>query len=92
MDYLSSILLICGAFSTDPAQPYTAVAYLEKSGYGSRAAAPVVKCVFTALAGKVRVDPAVTADPLDIASYAVAAPQMLPNPLCLVGVGSSVRD
>jgi penicillin-binding protein 2 len=83
---------VFGAFSTDPAQPYTAVAYLEKSGYGSRAAAPVVKCVFTALAGKVRVDPAVPADPLDIASYAVAAPQMLPNPLCLVGVGSSVRD
>ena len=83
---------VFGAFSKDPAQPYTAVAYLEKSGYGSRAAAPVVKCVFTALAGKVRVDPAVPADPLDIASYAVAAPQMLPNPLCLVGVGSSVRD
>lgn len=83
---------VFGAFSKDPAQPYTAVAYLEKSGYGSRAAAPVVKCVFTALAGKVRVDPAVPADPLDTASYAVAAPQMLPNPLCLVGVGSSVRD
>lgn len=83
---------VFGAFSKDPTQPYTAVAYLEKSGYGSRAAAPVVKCVFTALAGKVRVDPAVPADPLDIASYAVAAPQMLPNPLCLVGVGSSVRD
>jgi penicillin-binding protein 2 len=83
---------VFGAFSKDPAQPYTAVAYLEKSGYGSRAAAPVVKCVFTALAGKVRVDPAVPADPLDVASYAVASPQMLPNPLCLVGVGSSVRD
>ena len=83
---------VFGAFGKDPAQPYTAVAYLEKSGYGSRAAAPVVKCVFTALAGKVRVDPAVPADPLDIASYAVAVPQMLPNPLCLVGVGSSVRD
>jgi len=83
---------VFGAFSKDPAQPYTAVAYLEKSGYGSRAAAPVVKCVFTALAGKIRVDTAVPADPLDIASYAVAAPQMLPNPLCLVGVGSSVRD
>jgi penicillin-binding protein 2 len=83
---------VFGAFSKDPDQPYTAVAYLEKSGYGSRAAAPVVKCVFTALAGKIRVDPAVPADPLDTASYAVAAPQMLPNPLCLVGVGSSVRD
>ena len=83
---------VFGAFSKDPKQPYTAVAYLEKSGYGSRAAAPVVKCIFTALAGKTTVAKAVPADPLDIASYAVASPQLLPNPLCLVGIGSSVRD
>jgi penicillin-binding protein 2 len=83
---------VFGAFSTDPKQPYTTVAYLEKSGYGSRAAAPVVKCVFTALAGKIKVDTAVPADPLDTASYLVASPQLLTNGLCLVGVGSSVRD
>ncbi len=83
---------VFGAFSKDPKQPYTVVAYLEKSGYGSRAAAPVVKCVFTALAGKTTVAKAVPADPLDTASFAVALPQLLPNPLCLVGVGSSVRD
>jgi hypothetical protein len=76
----------------DPKKPYTAVAYLEKSGYGSRAAAPVVKCVFTALAGKIKVDTAVPADPLDIASFEVASKQSLPNPLCLIGTGSSVRD
>ena len=83
---------VFGAFSKDPKQPYSVVAYLEKSGYGSRAAAPVVKCVFTALAGKTTVANAVPADPLDTASFAVAAPQLLSNPLCLVGVGSSVRD
>ena len=83
---------VFGAFSKDPKQPYTAVAYLEKSGYGSRAAAPVVKCIFTALAGKTTVAKAAPADPLDTASYAVASPQLLPNPLCLVGIGSSVRD
>jgi len=83
---------VFGAFSKDPKQPYSIVAYLEKSGYGSRAAAPVVKCVFTALAGKTTVAKAVPADPLDTASFAVASPQLLPNPLCLVGVGSSVRD
>jgi penicillin-binding protein 2 len=83
---------VFGSFSKDPKQPYSVVAYLEKSGYGSRAAAPVVKCVYTALAGKVAVATAVPADPLDTASYAVASPQLLPNPLCLVGVGSSVRD
>ena len=37
----------------EQSKPYTVVAYLEKSGYGSKAAAPVTKCVFTALAGKV---------------------------------------
>jgi penicillin-binding protein 2 len=83
---------VFGAFSLDPRKPYTAVAYLEKSGYGSRAAAPVVKCVFTALAGKTKVDVAVPADPLDITSYEVASKQSLPNPLCLIGAGSSVRD
>ena len=83
---------VFGAFSKDPKQPYSVVAYLEKSGYGSRAAAPVVKCVYTALAGKTTVAKAVPADPLDTASFAVASPQVLPNPLCLVGVGSSVRD
>jgi penicillin-binding protein 2 len=83
---------VFGSFSKDPKQPYSVVAYLEKSGYGSRAAAPVVKCVYTALAGKTSVAKAVPADPLDTASYAVASPQLLPNPLCLVGVGSSVRD
>ena len=80
------------AFSKNPKYPYTAVAYLEKSGFGSRAAAPVVKCVFTALIKKIQVAPAVPSDPLDPNSFDVAAPQTLPNPLCLVGTGSSVRD
>jgi hypothetical protein len=34
----------------------------------------------------------VPSDPLDPNSFEVAAPQSLPNPLCLVGTGSSVRD
>ena len=38
-------------FSTDGTRPYVVTAYLEKAGYGSQAAAPVVKCVFLALAG-----------------------------------------
>jgi penicillin-binding protein 2 len=80
------------AFSLSKDSPYTAVAYLEKSGYGSRAAAPVVKCIFTALAGKIQLSPALAADPLDIGSFDVATPQSLPNPLCLVGSGSTVRD
>lgn len=81
-----------GAFSLDKDQPYTAVAYVEKSGFGSRAAAPIVKCLFTALAGKMKVNSAQPSDPLDINSFDVAPPPPSWNPLCLVGVGSSVRD
>jgi penicillin-binding protein 2 len=80
------------AFSLDNDRPYTAVAYLEKSGYGSRAAAPVVKCLFTALAGRMKVNPVQPSDPLDIGSFDVAPPPASWNPLCLVGTGSSVRD
>ena len=81
-----------GAFSLSKKYPYTATAYLEKSGFGSRAAAPVVKCLYIALAGRTTVDPAVPSDPLDVESFAPAQPQVLRNPLCLVGTGSGVRD
>ena len=40
------------AYSLDPTHPYTVVSYLEKSGFGSTGAAPVVKCMFLALSGK----------------------------------------
>ena len=81
-----------GAFSLNPNKPYTVFAYLEKAGYGSQAAAPVVKCIFTALAGGYRFDPLLTADPLDKAGYAVAAPTNLRNPLCLIGAASDIRE
>ena len=80
------------AFSLDPTKPYTAAAYLEKSGYGSRAAAPVVKCMFTALAGRLKLNEVQPSDPLDVNSFQVAPPPPSWNPLCLVGTGSSVRD
>ncbi len=81
-----------GAFSLTDSQPYSAFAYLEKSGYGSRAAAPVVKCLFTALAKRVKLPTIVPSDPLDLNMVTPAAPQTMENPLCLVGAGSSVRD
>ncbi|MHB1089533.1 MAG: penicillin-binding transpeptidase domain-containing protein [Ilumatobacteraceae bacterium] len=80
------------AFSRDPAMPFSAYAYLEKAGYGSQAAAPVVKCIFTALAGEYRLDPVVPADPLNINSGVAAPPSSLRNPLCLAGVSSESRD
>ena len=80
------------AFSLDPTRPFTAVAYLEKSGYGSQAAAPVVKCVFSALAGVVDPQEVIPSNPLDINSTAVARSQRLVSPLCLSGYGGGVRD
>jgi len=81
-----------GAFSLSPDLPYSAFAYLEKSGYGSQAAAPVVKCVMLALAGRYRMDDAVPADPLDTASRETAPPAILRNPICLAGGRSENRD
>jgi penicillin-binding protein 2 len=62
-------------FSIDEANPYVVTAYLEKSGYGSQAAAPVVKCTFLALSGITPLDPVEQADPLDLNSRR-AAPSM----------------
>lgn len=81
-----------GAFSLDPAKPYSAFAYLEKAGYGSQAAAPVVKCIFTALAGQYRLDPLTAADPLNTNRAFAAPPIGLRNPMCLAGLRSESRD
>ncbi len=71
--------------------PYTVVAYLEKSGYGSKAAAPVVKCVFLALTQQVKLDPVVISDPLDVSSFTAAPARQLHNSYCLNG-SSGLKD
>ncbi|MGI9030626.1 MAG: penicillin-binding transpeptidase domain-containing protein, partial [Ilumatobacteraceae bacterium] len=65
------------AFSLDPERPYTVVSYLEKAGYGSLGAAPVVKCMFLALGGQIPLDPVTISEPLDVTSE-VAAPPLPP--------------
>jgi penicillin-binding protein 2 len=82
-----------GAFSVDSTRPYTVVSYLEKAGYGAKGAAPVVKCVFTALSGLLELDPVQPSDPLDVNSN-VAAPQRgLLDQQCLFGrEGFVVKD
>ena len=80
-----------GGFSLDPALPYTVFAYLEKSGYGSKAAAPVVKCVFLALSGNLPTDPVLISDPLDITSLVPAAAKQLTDNACLGGT-SGIKD
>ena len=72
-----------GAFSLDNAQPYTVVAYLEKSGFGAKAAAPVVKCVFTALGNPALMAPVLPSDPLDLTSLSPAPPTQLADSSCM---------
>lgn len=74
-----------GAFSLDDSRPYTVVAYLEKAGYGAKAAAPVVKCMFTALAEPGMLDPVQPSDPLDVRSPYAAAPRKMTDQSCLFG-------
>ncbi len=56
---------VFAAYSVQPEHPYTVVSYLEKSGFGSTGAAPVVKCMFLALSGKTALDPVQISEPLD---------------------------
>lgn len=66
-------------FSTDDERPYVVTAYLEKSGYGSQAAAPVVKCAFLALSGLVPMEPVELAEPLDLTATSPSTPQEMPD-------------
>jgi penicillin-binding protein 2 len=61
------------AYSMDPAHPYTVTSYLEKAGYGSVGAAPVVKCMFEALSGTFPLDPVELSEPLDTSQTVAAA-------------------
>jgi penicillin-binding protein 2 len=62
------------AYSIQPEHPYTVVSYLEKAGFGSTGAAPVVKCMFLALSGKIPLDPVEIAEPLDTSMDVPAKP------------------
>lgn len=70
------------AFSLDDADPYVVTAYLEKAGYGSQAAAPVVKCAFMMLSGSIRSAPVRVSEPLDETSTVAAEPQRLDDVRC----------
>jgi penicillin-binding protein 2 len=70
------------AYSRDSSRPYTVSAYLEKAGYGSTAAGPVVKCMFLQLAGIAPADPVVLSEPLDTNSTFAAPPRKLADTSC----------
>ncbi len=79
------------AYSRDPSRPYTVSAYLEKAGYGSQAAAPVVKCMFLQMSGITQADPVKLSDTLDEDVLAAAQPRQLADTSCYDGRFSSVR-
>jgi penicillin-binding protein 2 len=79
------------AYSVDPDRPFTATAYLEKSGYGSQAAAPVVKCIFLQLSGVAPADEVQLADPLDRDSLEPPASNRLPDQSCFTALSSVQR-
>ncbi|MSZ37289.1 MAG: hypothetical protein F2928_02315, partial [Actinobacteria bacterium] len=81
-----------GAFSLDPAQPIVVTAYLEKSGYGAKAAAPVVKCMFMAVAGVAKMGEVLPSNPLDITATVAAPQRLLSNKSCLSGSAYGGRD
>lgn len=80
------------AFSLDPNQPIVVAAYLEKAGYGSRAAAPVVKCALMAYAGMATLPPVLPSNPLDINSIFSAPQRELRDRACLSGAAFGGRD
>ena len=79
------------AYSVDPERPYTVAAYLEKSGYGSQAAAPVVKCMFLQMSGVTQADPVRLSDALDTSSTEAAPPRRLADTSCYNGRFSTTR-
>lgn len=83
------------AFSLDSDHPYVMSAYLEKAGYGSQAAGPVVKCTFMALSGVAPMDEIAPSDPLDVDSSVVAPSQRLSDTWCFntrFGGGLATRE
>jgi len=79
------------AYSVDAARPYTVAAYLEKAGYGSQAAAPVVKCMFLQMSGVTQADPVQLSDALDETSTEPAPARQLADTSCYNGRFSNVR-
>ena len=73
---------VFAAFSLDDTQPYTVVSYMEKAGYGSKASAPLVKCVFEVLGQQIQADDVKLSDPLDESNLVPALPNTINDTAC----------
>lgn len=83
---------VFAAFSLDASRPVVVSAYLEKAGFGSRAAAPVVKCMLMAYAGAYELPLVRTSNPLDINATLPAPQRELRDRSCLSGAALGGRD
>lgn len=81
----SSVFAAFNYNDPDPAHTYTVVAYLEKSGFGSRAAAPVVKCMFMALSNPALLPIPEVSAPLDVESDRAAVDWPRTDTSCMAG-------
>lgn len=80
---------VFAAFSLDENHPYTIVTYLEKSGFGSLGAAPVVKCLFLGLSEVFPWDPVAVSEPLDLTSNQTAAPLPRVDETCMMSTNAN---
>lgn len=80
-----------GAFGLTDEVPYTVVAYLEKSGYGAKAAGPVSKCMLQAITDPTVLAPVLISDTLDVSSTMPAPSNLLVNDACLAGIPDGVK-
>ena len=83
---------VFAAFSLDPTRPVVVSAYLEKAGFGSRAAAPVAKCMLMGYAGAIELPIVQLSNPLDINSTRPTPQRELPDRSCLSGATLGGRD
>ena len=81
-----------GSYATNDDKPFTVVAYLEKSGYGSQGAAPVAKCMWLAVFGLVATEPVRISDALNLDATTAAPVSRLNNTACLRAGGVASRD
>ena len=79
------------AYSIQPEHPYTVVSYLEKSGFGSTGAAPVVKCTFLALSQKIPLDPVQVSEPLDTSMDVPVKPLPAVDTGCMNAASTTAR-
>ena len=80
-----------GAFGKTDEAPYTVVAYLEKSGYGAKAAGPVTKCMFQAVTDPTVLAPVLISDTLDLSSSLPAPSNPLVNSACLARIADGQK-